>query len=231
MRALHLGLLALVLSAAFVDLSYAQALAPGFTALPKGAKVAFMPSDIELFSISAGGVPEPRADWTEAAGRYFRAALQKKTMASIAAVDVSDEQLDELSEINAVHAAIARAIALHHFGTLHLPTKAGNLDWSMGEAAQLVRKATGADYALFTWVRDGYASAERKAAMAAIAILSLGHAVIGGGQQIAYASLVDLNSGRVVWFNRLQRPTGDLREPDAAAETVSMLLIDFPAAQ
>ena len=44
-------------------------LAPGFTTLAKGAKVVIMPTDIELFSITAGGIPEPKADWTEAAAR------------------------------------------------------------------------------------------------------------------------------------------------------------------
>ena len=48
-------------------------LAPGFTALPKGTKVVIMPTDIELFSVSAGGVLEPKADWTEAASKYFKA--------------------------------------------------------------------------------------------------------------------------------------------------------------
>ena len=40
-----------------------------------------------------------------------------------------------------------------------------------------------------------------------------------GGQQVGFASLVDLNSGQVVWFNRLARETGDLRTADEAAET------------
>ena len=35
-------------------------LAPGFSALTLGSKVAIMPTDIELFSISAGGVLERR---------------------------------------------------------------------------------------------------------------------------------------------------------------------------
>src|SRR6266850_473639 len=205
--------------------------APGFSALPKGAKVAIMPTDIELFSISAGGVPEPRADWTEAANRHFKAALVKKQNAlGLNAAEVSDKDADEFAELNALHAAIARAIAMHHFGpsSLQLPTKEGKLDWSLGEATQAVKKATGADYALFSWVRDGYASAERKAAMVAIAVLSLGRAIPGGGQQTGYASLVELSTGRVLWFNRVQRTSGDLRETEAAGETLDVLLDKFP---
>jgi len=80
-------------------------------------------------------------------------------------------------------------------------------------------------------VRDSYASAERQAAMVGIAILSLGRAVPLGGVQLGYASLVDLNTGQVVWFNRLQRGRGDLREGDKAAETLNALLAEFPIAK
>lgn len=207
-------------------------LAPGFESLPKGAKVALMPSDIELFSISAGGVPEPRADWTEAANRHFKSALiNKNRELGLQTVDISEKDADEFAELNSLHAAIAQAIALHHFGptTLHLPTKDGKLDWSLGEATQAVQKATGADYALFTWIRDGYASAERQAAMVAIAVLSLGRAVPGGGAQTGYASLVELKTGRVLWFNRIRRGSGDLREADKAGETLEALFTTFPA--
>jgi hypothetical protein len=207
-------------------------LAPGFGALPKGVKVVLMPTDIELFSISAGGVPEPKADWTESASKYFRAALvAKKNALGLTAVELSENQAEDVAEINVLHGAVARSISLHHFGILKLPTKDGKLDWSLGEATQAIKAKTGADYALFSWVRDGYVSAERQAAMVAMTILSLGRVVPGGGMQTGYASLVDLNTGRVVWFNRLQRATGDLREPDKAAETVNALLTDFPAAK
>jgi hypothetical protein len=42
-------------------------LAPGFAARPAGSKLVVVPADMELYSISAGGVIEPRADWAESA--------------------------------------------------------------------------------------------------------------------------------------------------------------------
>jgi len=203
-------------------------LAPGFTKMTKGAKVVIMPTDIELFSLSAGGVPEPKADWTDAASKFFKAALiEKKNAMGLSTVELSNTAADELAEINALHGAIARSIALHHFGIFKLPTKDGKLDWSMGEAAARLREKTGADYALFTWVRDSYASGERVAAMIALAILGIG---ITGGAQVGYASLVDLNTNQVVWFNSLFRMSGDLREADKAKETLNALLDKFPTA-
>ncbi len=51
---------------------------------------------------------------------------------------------------------------------------------------------------------------------------------VQGGVQLGFASLVNLNSGQVVWFNRLVRGSGDLRNPDGARETAGVLLADFP---
>ncbi len=206
-------------------------LAAGFASLPKNATVVVMPTDIELFSISGGGVLEPKADWTEAASRHFKAALlEKKKFLGLNSVELSEKDADELAEVNALHAAVARSIALHHFGpaVLNLPTKAGKLDWSMGETVRGIKTKTGADYALFSWVRDSYASGERVAAMIGLALLGVG---IPGGAQTGYASLVDLNTGQVLWFNRLARGSGDLREADKAAETLNALLNQFPAAK
>jgi hypothetical protein len=209
--------------------AHAQNLAPGFSHLPKDATVVVMPLDIELFSISAGGILEPRADWTEAAlGHFRRAAQAHNEKLGLRTLELSEAAADELAEVNALHAAVAGAIALHHFGYPKLPTKDGKLDWSLGDAVQPIRKATGARYALFSWVRDSYASAERKAAMIGLALLGVG---VAGGQQIGYASLVDLETGRVVWFNRLARASGDLREAGPAAETVGALLSGLPVAR
>lgn len=206
-------------------------LAPGFSNLPKGARILIMPPDVELFSISAGGIPEPKADWTEAAHGHLQQALGRKSDGlGLKAQKLAEQDADELAEVNALHAAVARSIELHHIvgGSLALPTKNNQLDWSLGDAVLPVREKSGADYALFVWMRDSYASAERKVAMIALALLRVAPA---GGMQRGYASLVDLRTGRVVWFNRLMRGSGDLREAVAAEETVKALLDKFPEAQ
>ena len=211
-------------------LAQSKNLAPGFVALSVGAKVAIMPTDIELFSISAGGVAEPKADWTDAASRHFKQALieKKKKALKLDVVELEEKDADDFADVNALHGAISRAISMHHFGPgfLNLPTKDGKLDWSLGESTRAIKKATGADYALFTWVRDSYTSAERVATMIALALVGVG---VGGGVQTGYASLVELETGRVLWFNRLARGSGDLREAEKAAETIDALLANFPS--
>lgn len=204
-------------------------LAPGFSGTQPGEKILLMAPDIELFSISGGGVVEPKADWTDLAQRYVHnALLQQVASLDLKTESLSESQGDAFAEISALNAAVSRAIAFHHFGAsnLQLPTKNQQLDWSMGDAVQPLREATGADYALFIWVRDSYASAERKAAMIALAMLGVG---VVGGVQTGYASLVDLRTGQFLWFNRLFRTSGDLREEGPAGETLKLLLTNFPA--
>ena len=206
-------------------------LAPGFDHRPIASTLLVIPPDLELFSISAGGVSEPRADWTTAAQRNLREALHaRRKVFGTRFKELTALELDDFSELVALHAAVAEAVSLHHVkgGIWRLPTKPGGLDWSLGDAVAPLRAKTSADYALFFWIRDSYASAERKAAMIAMALLGVG---LTGGAQVGYASLVDLRDGRIVWFNALSRLSGDLREPGSAAETLDALLLAFPRAQ
>jgi hypothetical protein len=224
------AILAAMPFAAFAQAQVADTrhLAPGFSVRPAASKLVIVPADMELFSISAGGIQEPKADWTEAAQRHFKTALDsRRQLLGSNAVDISDTVLDEFAELNALHRAVAAAVFIHHANSdLKLPTKNEKLDWSLGaDSVRPLKQRTGADYALFTWVRDSYASNERKAVMIGMALLG---SLQLGGYQMGYASLVDLNTGRVVWFNDLQRMTGDLRDESSAKETVEVLLKDFP---
>ena len=47
---------------------------------------------------------------------------------------------------------------------------------------------------------------------------------MSGGSQFAYASLVDLRTGKVAWFNVLQSRIGDIRTDAGAAEMIERLL-------
>lgn len=221
--------LALLAGAAQAAEPVSRQYAPGFSARPAASRLLVIPADMELFSISAGGVTEPRADWTEAAQKHFRAALLARPELGANRLDITEAQLDEFAEVLALHRAVAESIWVHHVkGGMQLPTKDGRLDWSLGSTVKPLRDKTGADYALFFWVRDTYASSERKLTMMAMALLG---SVMMGGSQAAYASLVDLQTGRVVWFNDLDRMWGDLREAQPAAETVETLLKGFPGLQ
>ena len=198
--------------------------APGFNKLAAGTKIVIMPTDIELFEVSGGGVLEPRADWTSAAQQHVRNAYRaRQEKLGLKVVELEDDSAEPVLELNRLHDAVGGAIVSHHFGMLALPTKNEKLDWSLGPGVSFVREKTGADYALFTVIRDSYASSDRKAAMVIGALFGVG--IAPGGMQFAFTSLVDLRTGQIVWANRVIRATGDLREAAPAQETVDTMLM------
>jgi len=193
--------------------------------------VVVMPIDVELTELTAGGLEEPRADWTDAALKNLRAALEARAARyRVKLVDyraergTAEEQTTSL-ELVRLHGAVGRAVLAHHYQRgLELPTKGEKFDWSLGPAVAAIAQAQGADYALFLYVRDSYVSPGRVAMIIVAAVL--GTIGIPGGAQVGFASMVDLKTGDIVWFNRLARGRGDLRTPEAAAETVDALVSD-----
>lgn len=196
-------------------------------------RVLLMPVDITLGEITAGGLVEPNAEWTAAAERHVNKALTeflktrdaKLVAYNPPAADSDNHQLYQ--QIIKLHAAVGLSILRHQFPTpLQLPTKKDSFEWSMGGGLRELKKSSGADYGLFVYVQDTYASSGRVAAMVVAAIFGVG---LPGGRQLGFASLVDLNTGEIVWFNRLVRAAGDLRKFEPAKESVGVLMKDFPA--
>ena len=85
------------------------------------------------------------------------------------------------------------------------------------------------DYALFLHAEDSFASTGRVALQVlGVAGCFVGFCApnMGGGSQFAYASLVDLRTGEVVWFNVLQIAPSAINSHSAegAAQMVERLL-------
>jgi len=191
-------------------------------------KVVVMPMDVELMQITAGGLQEPHSEWTEQALKHMRAALEaeaarrKVELVDFHAERGTPEDRETSLDLVKLHRAVGGAVLLHQYVPgLELPSKQGKFDWSLGPGAAAISRSHAADYALFVFVRDSYATAGRVAVIIVGALLGAG---VPGGSQVGFASVVDLKTGDIVWFNRLVRPTGDLRTPDAAAETVKALV-------
>ncbi len=191
----------------------------------KNAKIALMPLDVELSLLTASGINEPKSEWTEAAKGFIKASAEDYFSTNeVGIVDGSNIEGEELVDVLSLHEVVGPTIMLHHYG-IKLPSKRGELDWSLGDEAAVLGEALAADYGLFVYVRDSYASGGRMALQVVAAIGGVG---IQGGMQIGFASLVDLRTGNIVWFNRLVSATGDLRKADPAEKTMKKLLKDFP---
>lgn len=204
--------------------------------------VVIVEPDIELSVVTAGGLQEPRQEWSTLARGLFparvRAQLEGRQIEVKPDFDVADDldPASQLGQILRLNQAVALSITQYSAPGNALATKrdAGGrprMDWSLGPGVSVLREATGADYALFTYVRDSYASGGRTA-LRVLGIL-VGAAMggfmdIGGGAQVGVATLVDLRTGQVVWYNLLANQSGDLRDPTGATRTAQRMLQQLP---
>lgn len=205
-------------------------------------KLLVLRPDVTVGSLTTGGMVEPRAEWTEEARSNIIAALQAQQGArggNVTVIDrrdqlagVPDQELADLERLNFV---VDESIVQHEYLGDTLPTKRHHgLDWTLGSDAVRLGQKTGYDYALFLHAEDQVASTGR----IALGVLGLAGCIVGfcapnvgGAEQLDYASLVDLRTGQVVWFNVVDAASqvpgikfGDLRSPQGAAQMVERLL-------
>lgn len=202
----------------------------------RGSVVLVQP-DIELTQVTAGGMQEPRREWSETARRLYPEAVGK-LLAGTATERKPDFRVGEdippasrVGQLVRLNEAVAVSISVYTRPGSYLATKGRSLDWTLGPGVSELREATGADYALFTYIRDSYASEGRQAMrlLGFLAGAAMGGVMdIGGGQQLGVATLVDLRTGQVVWFNLMAKQTGDLRDAEGTEKTVAKLLKGLP---
>lgn len=197
----------------------------------QSVSVLLMPIDIELSALTAGGVNEVRADWTETAKGLVSDALRRQLATHndklLEYVEPKNlEEAQEHTQIIKLHGVVGETIMLYSVLPAAVPpTKKNGFDWSLGEEVAGIRETSGADYGLFLYLRDSYATAGRKALMVTSALLGVS---VTGGTQVGFATLVDLRDGSVVWFNRTVSQTGDLRTEGPAYSAVQELIEDIP---
>ncbi|MBA2636079.1 MAG: hypothetical protein H0U83_05255 [Sphingomonas sp.] len=204
-------------------------------------KLLVLRPDVSVSELTAGGMAQPRADWTEQARTNITNALRAqqagrggKMLVAERRVQVPGVDADAIAEIERLNYVVDQSIVLHKYYEMSLPTKRGRgLDYTLGEEAVELGRKTGYDYMLFLHAEDNRASTGRTALQViGIAGCAIGFcAPSGGANQTAYASLVDLKSGDVVWFNVVQTGSqlpgvtfGDIRSPEGAALMVERLL-------
>lgn len=189
-----------------------------------GVRVLLAPPDIELGLLTLSGLREARADWTASAQANLRTALEAQLRArshSVVPLDPQAAMQGREGQLLRLNAEVGRSILLFQYGGGALPTKRGGFDWTLGEGARALGEAHGADYALFVHGRGSYSGIGRIVA----------GLVAGGpdGKQQVFASLVDLKTGRVVWFNvATPGPDADMRTAEGAEVLTVSLLKGIP---
>jgi hypothetical protein len=225
-RVLTIAVVAIAL-AACANNQNVKAQGAGFTWSATGEhRVAIIQPDLHLGELTAGGLVEPRADWTKAAQDGVAAQLKtffaKRTTDVVLVNDLTDPHEIQLTKL---HGPIGRAVMVHALLGVKLPNKTQAMDWTLGPGATVLRDHYGADYALFIYVNDTYTSAGRAMLMLGAAVLGVG---IQGGQQVGFVSLVDLRTGNITWFNVRNDGGGDLRDANGCKRFVEGILSDLP---
>jgi len=204
----------------------ASALEATFQPMSATKRIVMIEPDVQLMELDAGGILEPRADWTKAALTFIDKDLRAHFAKSGVELVNADRPTPRDIQLVKLHAVVARAILTHMYNrAARLRNKASPLDWTLGRGTNEMRDHYGADYALFVFVRDSYATANRQwvEVLGNLAGARLDIATLEG-----FASLVDLRTGNIVWFNRLIRAYGDLRTEEPAQRTVDALIKDMP---
>ena len=200
-----------------------------------------MRPDVTVNSLTTGGMSEPRADWTEQARGNIVNALRTeqgdrggRVLVMARRNELPNISAEEIADLERLHFAVGNSIALHKYSGAALPTKRGKgLEYTLGGDAVALGRKSGYDYALFLYAQDNIASTGR----VALQVLGVAGCFIGfcapsgGSNQFAYASLVDLRTGEVVWFNVLSTGSqlpgvkfGDIRTQEGASQMVERLI-------
>ncbi len=192
-----------------------------------------MTPDVELSTLSAGGVTEPNALWSNVANNYiteFTSQYLTGLGHQVSIYQDGQHGVDTIAaqELSNLHDVVGRSIfAFQYPGMLQLPNKKnGVFDWQLGRTTKGIGDAYNADLGLFFFVRDSYSSGSRIAAQILVAVLFGAH--VQGGTQLGFVSLVDMKTGEIVWYNRLFDGSGDLRTFEPAFKATNSLLENIP---
>lgn len=193
-------------------------------------KIVLMPPDIKYYLLTASGVAEAHVEWTTAARENFSLALVEfaESIGSDLKVILPDELNSNEMKYEALHSAVGSTLLDHQFGVMPLPSKNGKFDWSLGPGINSIGKTYDADYALFVYYRDYQASGGRVVLSVLAAVAGT---AIATGSEHGFASLVDLKTGDIVWFNVVRAGSGELRNKNSADLAVAELFKNIPSAR
>lgn len=205
----------------------------------QSVKVLQMPVDAEVYFVKLGA-SDLRADWTEQVTENFTQSLREHLEATgetVIEFEPYAGQIEDIDQLLLLQQQVTNTMGKHVVpllpGTLltPLPHAEGQLmTYSLGEDAKSLYDATGADYAAFltnrTSIESG-GSVMTKLLIGGVTGYTPGLSSFRG----TYVSLVDLQTGDVVWI-RAQSGTAfsgsDARDPEGADRVVKAIMDQGP---
>ena len=202
-------------------------------------KIILFRPDMEVASLGTSGLPTPNPDWTADARKFLQDAFGKSQAGrSIEIVPMKDMEGDDaayMAEYQSLFRAVGTSVMTHNYLQKLPSKKMANgkyaFDWTLGPGTKRLGEMGGARYGLFVYGYDAYATAGRKALQifTLIASSAIGFGMFPqGGQHFSYASLVDLETGNIVWFNFYGDKKGDVRTVEGAQVRADKLLSTLP---
>lgn len=198
-----------------------------------GTTILLIKPDAELSMLTASGVTEPKVEWSDNAEKYLAEALDKAVKArsyTTHSVPIESYQEPRAVQLVKLNTVVTSSIAMQEWPMMRLPTKTA-FDWTLGEGTQVLIPqvtdgASSPEYVIFLRATGSYSSGGRAALAVGAALLGAG---VPLGGQFVQATLVDLKTGKVVWYEFDKVPTGeDIRTPEGATATVTRLFKKLP---
>lgn len=212
--------------------AYAEGAVPTYVQIEKPAKgtpiLVVLPT-VSLNLLTASGTQEPKEEWSHSAQTYLNTSMGDSLTTSgykTVSIDLNTYEDPAALQMLKLNSAVTETVWYNNIWKL--PTKT-TFDYSLGEdAAKLVPAGSEAApaYALFVECKGSYSSGGRAAMMIGMAALGVGMPM--GGQALR-ATLVDLKTGQIVWYQLMAVPSGtDIRTAEGAAEVVNSLFKQLP---
>jgi hypothetical protein len=197
-------------------------------------KVILLPVAFTVYEVGAGGTLEAVPDWTEAAraniGSSATTVLQTRAGLELVAMpELTAAEQQVLRE----YVALSRQIIFQaNMLAGEWKARRADFDLAMDDGLAFLREKSGAEFALLL---DGRQLKQSGGSVfKQIALASIGIGTSGGGMYMS-ASLIDLQQGKIAWFNdeqgmEVMGMTGsDVRHSDEAQSVLRRIFEPYPA--
>lgn len=200
--------------------------------------VAIINPDIKMYQLTAGGVEEYNADWSQNSNRIILERLQEEleNLSRTKFVYLQESTLNKndlqlLDEQKGIFFTVADSILMHTYSPeTTFRHKLKKFDYTLGNEIKSLDKLISADTFLFCSAKNYIWTSGRTilATLGILTTLATGVAmVVPAGNEFIAVALVDSISGDIMWFNYIPMP-GDLRDETAVDSIITRLFKDFP---
>lgn len=213
--------------------------------------IAVMPMDVDVYRVTAGGVRELIDEYSFEARASIKAALEEEIGRGGKyrlkyfpdPQGVNDLRLRQLlKDTFCLFDAVNLSIIMHTYNTtytINMPYKGifedriKNFDYSLGSQVSPIADYLDADLLLFIKGGDSVSTGGRIALMALLTLVNAYYGSLtthtNAGPPHLSLSLVDPNTGDILWYNFLCPEGGyNFRNKKSVAKFVNILLKDFP---